>query len=119
MPASGRLRIGTRASKLARWQSDWVAARLRERGVPVEIVEIATSVDIQQAGPVAAIGGQGNDAAPLDRAAARLGELPGDPRNVDHRLRQVCAELVEQEADRSHRRALRLRARGAVGLPPA
>lgn len=59
MPSSRTLRLGTRGSKLARWQSDWVAARLRDRGVNVEIVEITTSGDVQQAGPVAAIGGQG------------------------------------------------------------
>jgi hydroxymethylbilane synthase len=53
------LRIGTRASKLARWQSDWVAEQLRMRGVAVEIVEITTSGDVQQVGPVAAIGGVG------------------------------------------------------------
>ncbi len=52
-------RIGTRGSQLARWQSDWVAARLRAAGATVEIVEITTSGDVQQLGPVAAIGGQG------------------------------------------------------------
>jgi hydroxymethylbilane synthase len=50
------LRIGTRGSQLARWQSDWVAARLVERGVTVEIVEITTRGDVQQSGPVAALG---------------------------------------------------------------
>jgi hydroxymethylbilane synthase len=44
---------------LARWQSDWVAARLRDSGVAVEIVEISTSGDIQQQGPVASLGGLG------------------------------------------------------------
>jgi hypothetical protein len=52
-------RLGTRGSKLARWQSEWVAARLHERGVAVEIVEIATTGDVQQVGPVVAIGAQG------------------------------------------------------------
>jgi hydroxymethylbilane synthase len=59
MAESREYRLGTRGSKLARWQSDWVAARLRERGVAVEIVEIATAGDVQQVGPVASIGGQG------------------------------------------------------------
>lgn len=61
------LRIGTRASQLARWQSDWVAARLHERGETVEVVEITTRGDAQQSGPISAIvdspgvesGGQG------------------------------------------------------------
>ena len=35
--AGGRaaVRLGTRASALARWQADWVSARLRERGVAI------------------------------------------------------------------------------------
>jgi hydroxymethylbilane synthase len=57
--SSRPLRIGTRGSQLARWQSDWVADRLRERGVAVEIVEITTQGDVQQRGPIASIGGQG------------------------------------------------------------
>lgn len=40
-------RLGTRASKLARWQSDWVADQLRAAGFEVEIVEITTSGDGQ------------------------------------------------------------------------
>jgi hydroxymethylbilane synthase len=59
MASDRTLRIGTRASKLARWQSDWVAEQLRMRGVAVEIVEITTSGDVQQVGPVAAISGVG------------------------------------------------------------
>ena len=52
---SSRFRIGTRGSKLARWQSDWVAARTdATRASQVEIVEIATRGDVQQHGPVAA-----------------------------------------------------------------
>lgn len=41
-----KLRLGTRASKLARWQADWVRARLEELGCAVEIVEIATRGDL-------------------------------------------------------------------------
>lgn len=57
--AQRTLRIGTRGSQLARWQSDWVAGQLRARGLHAEIVEITTSGDVQQSGPVAALGGQG------------------------------------------------------------
>ena len=39
------LRLGTRASRLARWQADWVAGQLRQLGHAVEIVEIATRGD--------------------------------------------------------------------------
>lgn len=59
MGSARTLRIGSRGSKLARWQSEWVAAQLRAAGVAVEIIEISTSGDVQQAGPVAAIGGTG------------------------------------------------------------
>lgn len=57
MPSPAPLRIGTRASPLARWQAEWVAARLVERGAAVELVPIATRGDRHQAGPIAAIGG--------------------------------------------------------------
>jgi hydroxymethylbilane synthase len=53
------LRIGTRASQLAQWQANWVAANLRDRGATVELVEITTSGDEQQSGPIASLGQQG------------------------------------------------------------
>ncbi|MEM6330706.1 MAG: hydroxymethylbilane synthase [Planctomycetota bacterium] len=62
------LRLGTRASKLARWQSDWVAAALRQRGHAVEIVEIQTSGDAQQTGPIGAIGQTGVFTKEIQRA---------------------------------------------------
>ncbi len=40
-----RLRLGTRASPLARWQANWVAAQLQARGVDVELVPITTRGD--------------------------------------------------------------------------
>lgn len=62
------LRIGTRASKLARWQSDWVAAELHRYGHAVEVVEIQTSGDAQQTGPIEAIGVQGVFTKEIQRA---------------------------------------------------
>jgi hydroxymethylbilane synthase len=52
------LRLGTRASPLAQWQANWVAAELRRHGVSVELVNITTSGDQQQtaAGPIAGTG---------------------------------------------------------------
>jgi hydroxymethylbilane synthase len=44
---------------LARWQAEWVAARLKELGVEVELVPITTSGDVRQQGPISAIGGEG------------------------------------------------------------
>jgi hydroxymethylbilane synthase len=51
-----RLRLGTRGSKLARWQADWVALQLgRVPAVEVEICEIATQGDLQKTGPIASL----------------------------------------------------------------
>lgn len=41
------IRLGTRASLLARWQAEWVAGQLRRRGVEVELVPISTTGDAQ------------------------------------------------------------------------
>ena len=55
----GKIRIGTRGSRLARWQSDWVAQRLRalHPGLKVDLVEIRTLGDRDRNSPLAAIGG--------------------------------------------------------------
>ncbi|MCE9528129.1 MAG: hydroxymethylbilane synthase [Planctomycetales bacterium] len=62
-----RLRLGTRASPLARWQADWVAGELRKRGVEVELVLIATQGDVKT-GPLGQIGGQGLFTKEIQRA---------------------------------------------------
>ncbi|MFH1918511.1 MAG: hydroxymethylbilane synthase [Planctomycetota bacterium] len=52
-----RLRLGTRASPLARWQAEWVSARLEEllgEEVQVELVHVTTSGDQQQEEPIGA-----------------------------------------------------------------
>lgn len=66
MPSSP-LRLGTRASALARWQAEWVAARLQEQDVAVELVPITTQGDVK-AGPLGQIGGQGLFTKELQRA---------------------------------------------------
>lgn len=88
MSAAIKLRLGTRASKLARWQAEWVAARLNEAdGVTVELVPISTSGDRDQRGPIAALGTQGVFtkelqrallAAEIDLAVHSLKDLPTD-----------------------------------------
>ncbi|MBI2481904.1 MAG: hydroxymethylbilane synthase [Planctomycetia bacterium] len=45
LPADPVIRLGTRASALARWQAAWVAARLTELGAAVELVFIKTGGD--------------------------------------------------------------------------
>jgi hydroxymethylbilane synthase len=61
------LRLGTRASPLAQWQAEWVAAQLRERGVEVELIPITTTGDRQQ-GSLQNIGGQGVFTKEIQRA---------------------------------------------------
>lgn len=49
------LRLGTRASALARWQADWVAAQLEQHGQQVELVPITTQGDVVR-GPLGETG---------------------------------------------------------------
>src|SRR4029077_10799781 len=64
------LRIGARGSRLARWQAEWVADRLRgsHPGLTVEIVEIKTHGDRDRNSPLAAIGGTGLFTKEIQRA---------------------------------------------------
>ncbi len=50
--------MGTRNSKLARYQAEWVAGRLRGLGQDVELVPITTTGD-QKSGPLSQFGGVG------------------------------------------------------------
>ena len=52
------IRLGTRASKLALTQSNWVKAQLESLGNEVQLIEIKTEGDVKT-GPLAQIGGQG------------------------------------------------------------
>ena len=82
------LRIGTRASKLARWQAEWTADRLQLLGQETQLVEISTRGDADRGQPVAALGGTGVftkeiQTALLDRrvdvAVHSLKDLPTAP----------------------------------------
>lgn len=81
------LRLGTRASALARWQADWVASQLQGAGVEVELVLIATQGD-QRGEPLGSMGGQGVFTKEIQRALLddridlavhSLKDLPTDP----------------------------------------
>lgn len=81
------LRLGTRASALARWQADWVAARLQQAGVAVEMVLITTQGDARDE-PIGNIGAQGVFTKEIQRALLddridlavhSLKDLPTDP----------------------------------------
>lgn len=85
-----QLRIGTRASKLAQWQATWVAEELGKLGATVELVEITTSGDVQQFGPIADAGIQGVFTKEIQTAVL--------DRQVDvavHSLKDLPTETVE------------------------
>ncbi len=70
-PSTPRLvRIGTRGSQLASWQSNWVADQLRKLhpGLTVELVEIKTHGDRDRNSPLAVIGGTGLFTKEIQRA---------------------------------------------------
>ena len=64
------IRIGTRGSRLARWQANWVAEQLRglHTGLTVELVEIKTLGDRDRNSPLAEIGGMGVFTKEIQRA---------------------------------------------------
>jgi hydroxymethylbilane synthase len=84
-----KLRIATRASRLATTQSEWVATRLREsRGaLEVELITVETKADRETHKPLAAIGGKGLFVSEVealvvsgkaDIAVHSLKDVPGD-----------------------------------------
>jgi len=50
------LRLGTRGSKLALWQANWVAKQLQQAGFAVDVVLISTTGDQRQQEPIADVG---------------------------------------------------------------
>lgn len=86
------LRIGTRGSKLALWQTHWVAARLTEHfpDLHIEIETIKTTGDRIQDIPLAKIGDKGLFTKELDRAL-----LDGQVDLVVHSLKDIPTETVE------------------------
>ena len=84
-----KLRLGTRASRLARWQADWIAARLKELDCQVEMVPLRTEGDRRTEGPIGAIGTQGVFTKELQRALLE--------RRIDlavHSLKDLSTEPV-------------------------
>jgi hydroxymethylbilane synthase len=60
--------IGSRGSKLALWQSEWVRARLEELGARARIDVFKTQGDVMRDVPLATIGGQGAFTKELETA---------------------------------------------------
>lgn len=84
------LRIGTRGSKLALWQAEWVVKRLELAGVKSEVVTIATRGDRESAGPIAALGGEGVFTKELQKAV-----LDGRIDLAVHSLKDLPTEEVK------------------------
>lgn len=84
------LRIATRGSQLALWQAEWVAGQLRALGATVEIIRIATSGDVQQVGPISAVGLQGVFTKEIQAAV-----LAGDAEIAVHSLKDLPTEQVD------------------------
>jgi hydroxymethylbilane synthase len=88
-PKGRTLRLGTRGSKLARWQAGWVAGELRRLGHVVEIVEIATRGDWEQGSAVASLGATGVFTKEIQRAL-----LMGDVDLAVHSLKDLPTEAT-------------------------
>ncbi len=84
------LRIGTRKSKLALWQANYVKERLESRGYSVELVLITTTGDKILDAPLAKIGGKGLFVKEIEEALLR-----GDIDFAVHSLKDVPMVLPE------------------------
>ncbi|MEX0677696.1 MAG: hydroxymethylbilane synthase [Pirellulales bacterium] len=85
-----RLRLGTRASALARWQAHWVAAQLTSRGIDVELVPVTTRGDVHKRDRIENLGSPGVFTKELQRALV--------DRRIDlavHSLKDLPTESVE------------------------
>lgn len=91
MSDSGRIRLGTRGSRLALAQSEWVAARIRAAtGVDVALVTVRTTGDVVTDRPLVEIGGQGLFTRELDRAV-----LEGEVDVAVHSLKDLPTVLAD------------------------
>ncbi len=71
------IRIGTRGSKLALWQANWVADQLTTLGTQTQLVPISTRGDQQPDGSVAKLGTDGVFTKELQKALARWSDRRG------------------------------------------
>lgn len=82
--------IGTRGSRLALWQAQWVVKRLEAVGVKTELVTITTRGDKESAGPIAALGGEGIFTKELQKAV-----LDGRIDLAVHSLKDLPTEEIK------------------------
>ena len=90
MPSPTKIRVGTRGSQLAQWQSHFVASCLREFGVEIEVITISTHGDRQSADPVESLGGTGVFTKEIQRAL-----LDNQIDLAVHSLKDLPTEPVE------------------------
>ena len=90
MNTAPALRIGTRASALALWQAQHVAARVREQpGAPqVQLVHITTTGDAQSEVPLWQVGGRAFFTREIDRAL-----LEGTADVAVHSLKDLSTQI--------------------------
>ncbi|MDG2407999.1 MAG: hydroxymethylbilane synthase [Pirellulales bacterium] len=62
------IRIGTRGSRLARWQAEWVAEELRKRAIEVELIPLSTEGDRKDKGALSQLGSVGIFTREIQRA---------------------------------------------------
>jgi len=89
-PGQRPLRIGTRASALALWQTERVRAGLAQHGYATERIEVRTTGDVVQDLPLARIGGRAFFTKQLDDAI-----LEGRIDIAVHSLKDLPTELPE------------------------
>jgi hydroxymethylbilane synthase len=105
--ALGTFRIGTRSSRLARWQAEWVADQLRrlKPGLKIDLIEIKTHGDRDRNSPLAAIGVVGLFTKEIQRALldglvdAAVHSLKDLPTQVTSELVLAAVPMREDVAD--------------------
>jgi hydroxymethylbilane synthase len=90
LPSSPSLRIGTRASKLALWQTGWVREKLRAAGYESRAVEIRTTGDVVQDVPLSRLEGRAFFTKQIDDAL-----LAGEIDLAVHSLKDLPTVLPE------------------------
>jgi hydroxymethylbilane synthase len=88
----GPIRIATRGSKLALWQAEHIASRLREEhpGLEVELKVVKTSGDRIQDAPLARFGGKGLFVKEIEETLLR-----GEAELAVHSMKDIPSELPQ------------------------
>ena len=85
-----QLRLGTRASALARWQAHWVASQLADGDLEIELIPMTTRGDITDRDPIGNIGSPGVFTKELQRAL-----IDGQIDLAVHSLKDLPTDAVE------------------------